>query len=117
MITVGLVDAINQVQAAGTTRSGTTRKNTTHVGFSASGKGANLFVPGVDPLDFALGDRIGHMVKCVAYHTIDVADTCRLQNLNDDLRSVFTHDGTPTRTVIVNNKYSMPVLKQIHQTC
>jgi hypothetical protein len=59
-------------------------------GFSRGGKGANLLVPDMYPLDLiVLSDRIVKFIKAVAGHCVNASDTSPDQHFYELLRYFF----------------------------
>ncbi len=84
-VALGLVDAVDEVQAARSAGAGAGGQASADVGLGARGEGRRLFVAHVDPLDLAAMDGVGDMVEGVADDAIAMADAGGFQGFHDDL--------------------------------
>ena len=84
-VALGLVDAVDEVQAARSAGAGAGGQASADVGLGARGEGRRFFVAHVDPLDLAAMDGVGDMVEGVADDAIAMADAGGFQGFHDDL--------------------------------
>ena len=83
------------MQIAGAARACADGKLARDLRFSRGGKGCDLFMPDVDPVDrLSLAQRVGEAVQAVADHAEDALDAGLGQGLCDKVGDIVaSHDG------------------------
>ena len=89
-----LVEAVDEVQAAGAARSRTGREFPGQHGVGTGGEAARLLVPDVHPADAAAPDRLRHVVERVAGDAVAAADPRLLEGLDHDICYGSGHGGS-----------------------
>ncbi len=76
--------AVDEMQIAGTARPRTHRKLAGDLRFARGGKGGDLFMPDVNPVDrLSLAQRVGEAIEAIADHAEDALDAGLGQRLRD----------------------------------
>src|SRR5277367_1349727 len=94
MITIGLIDAIDEVEAAGPAGTGTGHELACELRFRARSEGARLLMAHMDPFDLALMDGVGDAIERVADDSIASLYAGCLQCLDYYVSHSFTHCTT-----------------------
>ena len=93
-IAIGFIEAVDEVQAAGATGTGTGHKLSSELPFRARREGTSLLMAHMDPLDLALMDGVGDAVKRVADDPVAPLYAGCLQCFDQYIRHSFAHNGT-----------------------
>ena len=81
---VRIEQAVDEMQIAGAARPGANREFARDLRFARGGKGGDLFMPDVNPVDrLSLAQRVGEPVEAVADHAEDALDASLGQCLCD----------------------------------
>jgi hypothetical protein len=83
--------AVYEMQASRPGGPGAYRQFSRHVGFTASGQGADLFVTDIDPAEVRTPHGVREMIECVAYDPIATPGPSRCQGLDHYFRDCFRH--------------------------
>jgi hypothetical protein len=81
--------AVDEMQIAGTARPRADRKLAGDLRFARGGKGCDLLMPDVNPVDcLSLPQRVGEAVEAIADHAEDALDAGLGQRLCDEVRDI-----------------------------
>ena len=99
---MGVKQAVDQVQIAGSATTGTNGERTSEMSLSAGCKSGGLFVSRMYPFDVtAPAQCVSYPIKAVANDSIDSANTDRMKNVGDEIgNSLRFHRRSPKRTVV-----------------
>jgi hypothetical protein len=90
-IAVSIDNAIDEMQAAGTTASSNRRERAGKQGLALGREGPSLFMAHTYPLDRALGNMVRDQVESITNDTVTMLDARALQRLHDDICDLLAH--------------------------
>ena len=91
MVAARLIEAGDEMGAAGSGRSGADPKPTSKLGLASGCERRSLLMADADPFNFAVADRIGERIERVADQCENMLDANLLEHANQDVRDCLGH--------------------------
>ena len=91
MIARSLVEAGDQVRAAGACGAGADAEPAGELGLSGGGQRRAFFMPHADPFDPALAHRVAERIQRVSDQSEDLLHTNFFENFDENFRDGFRH--------------------------
>jgi hypothetical protein len=91
VIAGGLIEARDEMSAAGSRRTGADRKPASKLSLAGGGERRSLLMADTDPFNIAAADRIGERIERVADQCENMLDPNLLEHANQDVRDCLGH--------------------------